>query len=149
MKKLSFVSILLMLSQALWSQKSNYYTTNGYVADGYDVVSYFFDTLVMGKPEYTVVYDGVKFKFSTKENLSVFKSKPQKYIPKYGGYCAYAIGKTGEKVNIDPKSFRIYKDQLFLFYKTKKFDALQDWLKDEHHLFQEAEETGRNYKLIN
>lgn len=147
MKKLSFVSILLMLSHTLWSQKSNYYTTNGYVADGYDVVSYFSNTPVIGKPEYLVVYDGVKFKFSTKENLSVFKSKPQKYIPKYGGYCAYAIGKTGEKVSIDPKSFRIYKDQLFLFYKTKKFDTLQDWLKDEHHLFQEAERNWTKLKV--
>ncbi|MCP9770188.1 hypothetical protein EGI22_19970 [Lacihabitans sp. LS3-19] len=141
MKKLVFLFFLLIVSQALWSQKSNYYITNGYVADGYDVVSYFSNSPLLGNPEFSTVFDGVKFKFSSKENLNLFKTNPQKYSPKYGGYCAYAVGKTGEKVSVDPKSFRIYKDQLFLFYKTKKYDTLQDWLKDENHLFLEAEKN--------
>ena len=49
---------------------------------------------------------------------SALKKNPKKYIPAYGGYCAYAIGAKGTKVAIDPKTFEIRDGKLYLFYNA-------------------------------
>jgi len=45
-----------------------------------------------------------------------FKANPEKYEPAYGGWCAYAMGENGEKVKIDPETYKIIEGKLFLFY---------------------------------
>ncbi len=39
---------------------------------------------------------------------------PDKYEPAYGGWCAYAMGESGEKVKIDPETFKILDGQTLL-----------------------------------
>ena len=63
----------------------DYNTKKGYVAEGYDVVSYFNNSAEKGNKEFTTEFDGVKFKFSSKENLETFKKEPKKYVPADGG----------------------------------------------------------------
>jgi YHS domain-containing protein len=132
------VLIAIVLLQTNHPNK-NYLLTKGFVASGYDVVSYFDNKPILGKDAYIAEYEQVKFKFSSEENLKTFKANPKKYVPKYGGWCAYAIGLNGKKVTVDPKSYRIFKNQLFLFYKTSKNDTLKDWLASEEELFRKAE----------
>ena len=111
--------ILLFISSTVFSQK-NYNLKKGFIANGYDVVEYFNNKAVKGKKTFTETYDGVKFKFSSNKNKEIFKKSPLKFFPKYGGFCAYAIGKTSEKVAINPKTFEIRKGELYLFYNGKK-----------------------------
>jgi len=122
--------LLLIISSALFSQKTEYYLKKGYIAEGYDVVSYFNKKPLEGNKKYQSIYDGVKFKFSSEKNLALFKENPTKYIPQYGGYCAYAIGKTGEKVGINPKTFEIRDGKLYLFYNSWGTNTLKLWLKE-------------------
>ena len=122
--------LLLIISSTLFSQKTEYYLKKGYIAEGYDVVSYFNKKPLEGNKKYQTIYDGVKFKFSSEKNLALFKENPTKYIPQYGGYCAYAIGKTGEKVSIDPKTFEIRDGKLYLFYNSWGTNTLKLWLKE-------------------
>ncbi len=138
--------ITLLLSQNP-SLKTNYLLTDGFVASGYDVVSYFSHKPEPGNNAFITEYERVKFKFSSAENLQIFKSNPQKYIPKYGGWCAYAISLNGSKVTVDPKNYRIYNNELFLFYKRNRSDTLQDWLKNEKELYQKAEINWRKNKI--
>lgn len=133
--KVLLASVLLQTNHP----NKSYLLTNGFVASGYDVVSYFENKPMPGKDAYIVEYEQVKFKFTSEENLKTFKANPKKYVPKYGGWCAYAIGLNGKKVTVDPKSYRIYKNQLFLFYKTAKNDTLRDWLAAEEEFFRNAE----------
>jgi len=63
-------------------------------------------------------------------NLEIFKLDPAKYTPQYGGYCAYAIGKTGEKVSINPKTFEIRDGKLYLFYNAWGVNTLALWSKE-------------------
>lgn len=121
--------LLLFVSVSIFAQK-NYYTKKGVVAKGYDVVSYFDNEAKQGTKEYSATYDGVTFYFSSKENLETFKKDPKKYIPQYGGYCAYAMGVKGSKVSINPETFEIRQGKLFLFYNKGRTNTLDLWIKE-------------------
>jgi YHS domain-containing protein len=84
--------------------------------EGYDPVSYFDNKPLEGKEEIKFTYNGVIYQFSSQTNLTKFKSNPAKYEPAYGGWCAYAMGETGEKVKVDPETFKILEGKLYLFY---------------------------------
>ena len=119
---------ILFFSFTVFSQKENYNTKKGAVANGYDVVAYFSNKAVKGSKKLSYTYDDVTFQFSTQENLNTFKANPTKYIPQYGGYCAYAIGVKGEKVGINPKTFEIRDGKLYLFYNSWGTNTLKLWL---------------------
>lgn len=125
MKKLFFLIVLISLN--IFSQKENYNTKKGYIVGGFDVVSYFKNQPEKGDKKFTVEFDGVKFKFANKENLEKFKKAPQKFTPQYGGFCAYAIGAKGEKVDINPKTFEIRDGKLYLFYNSWRTNTLELW----------------------
>lgn len=122
----SITILLLIISTSLFAQK-NYYTKKGVVAKGYDVVSYFSNKAVEGSKEFSTKYDGVSFYFSSKENLQTFQKNPKKYIPEYGGFCAYAMGAKGSKVSINPETFEIRDGKLYLFYNGGKTNTLNLW----------------------
>ena len=76
-------------------------------------------------------YKQAKYQFSSKENLEVFKSNPEKYRPQLGGWCAFAMI---EGVSINPKSFKVIDGKLYLFYDGVWGDTLKRWnklLKDQ------------------
>jgi len=86
---------------------------------GYDPVAYFKENkAVKGKSEISVLYLGVIYYFSSVENKNAFVKDPTAYEPQYGGWCAYAMGKSGEKVEIDPSTFKIVNNKLYLFYTS-------------------------------
>ena len=121
-----FITILFItISTTFLAQ--NYNLKKGFVAEGYDVVSYFNNKAEKGDKEFTTEFDGVKFKFSSKENLEIFKNNPKKYVPAYGGYCAYAIGAKAQKVSINPETFEIRDGKLHLFYNSWGTNTLELW----------------------
>ncbi|WP_420552030.1 YHS domain-containing (seleno)protein [Tenacibaculum aiptasiae] len=120
--------LLLTVSTVLIAQKTDYNTKKGYVAEGFDVVSYFEDGKpIEGKKKFQSTYDGTKFKFSSEKNLNLFKENPVKYIPQYGGYCAYAIAEKNKKMYIDPEVYEIRDGKLYLFYSSWIGSKLGDW----------------------
>ena len=127
MKKLLIA--FLFISSTIFAQQ-DYNTKNGLIANGYDVVAYFNNKATKGNKKINTTFDGVKFLFSTKENLLKFKKSPKKYVPQYGGFCAYAIGKSSEKVAINPKTFEIRDGKLFLFYNSWGTNTLELWKKE-------------------
>ena len=125
------VILFLSFSSVIFSQSIDYNTKRGYLAEGFDVVAYFTESKpIEGKKDFTVTYNDVRFKFSKLENLKLFKSNPEKYIPQYGGYCAYALAVKGKKVSINPKTFEVRDGKLYLFYNKGKTNTLQFWLNE-------------------
>ena len=107
---------------------------------GYDPVAYFTENkAIEGKKEWSVVNEGIVYYFSSEKNAALFKQSPEKYEPQYGGWCAYAMGATGEKVNIDPETFKILNGKLYLFYNKFFNNTLKTWNKDEVSLKQKAD----------
>ena len=107
---------------------------------GYDPVAYFKQNkAVKGKKEHAVFADGITYRFSTAENKEEFKKNAAKYEPEYGGWCAYAMGNDGTKVEIDPETFKIIDGKLYLFYNRFFNNTLKSWNKDESRLRKNAD----------
>lgn len=126
MKKIA-ITLFLMLGHISFAQSIDYNTKKGYAANGYDVVAYFDGKAINGSKEYSTEYDGVSFKFSSQENKDKFTQDPSQYIPQYGGYCAFAVAKSGRKISINPETFEIRDGKLYLFYNSGGTNTLQLW----------------------
>ena len=99
--------------------------------EGYDPVSYFDGKPAEGKSGIKTTHKGVVYQFATQTNLNKFKTSPEKFEPAYGGWCAFAMGESGEKVKVDPETFKIIDGRLYLFYNFWGNNTLTDWNKEE------------------
>ena len=61
--------------------------------NGYDAVSYFtVNKAVKGNEKHKVTFDNASFYFASRKNKELFEKNPMKYMPQYGGYCAFGMG---------------------------------------------------------
>ena len=113
---------------------------SGIAIQGYDPVAYFTQNkAVKGSKDIALFHEGVTYYFASPQNKELFKANPAKYEPQYGGWCAYAMGSSGEKVEIDPETFKINNGKLYLFYHTWVNNTLTKWNKDEGNLRSKAD----------
>lgn len=126
-------------------RKKNFNVKKNVALEGYDPVSYFDKKPVEGDEEWTAAHKGITYLFSTSANLNKFKAAPDKYEPAYGGWCAFAMGDTGEKVKIDPETYKILEGKLYLFYNFWGNNTLTDWNKNEKTLKSRGDQ---NWKKI-
>jgi YHS domain-containing protein len=85
----------------------------GLMIRGYDPVAYFKEgRQIPGRLDISVEYGGAKYLFSSTANRDAFNADPEKYVPQYGGYCAFGVS-MGKKFDIDPASWRIVDDKLY------------------------------------
>ena len=132
------VSVVAFCQEAV--RKKNFNLEDGIAIKGYDAVAYFTqDKAVKGDKNLSVFYEGATYYFSSSENREAFKKEPSKYEPQYGGWCAYAMGKEGSKVEVDPETFKIVNGKLYLFYNKYFNNTLKSWNKDEANLKSRAD----------
>lgn len=141
-----FTLLLVSFSINFFAQHTDYNTKKGAVAGGYDVVAYFSNQVKKGSKKLSVKHDGVSFRFSSEENLNLFKESPEKYIPQYGGYCAYAIAEKNKKMSIDPEVFEIRDNKLYLFYNPWIGSALEEW--QEGNVKKRQEKGDNNWEKL-
>lgn len=114
----------------------------GIAIQGFDPVSYFtINKAVEGNKQFAAKADGVTYYFSSAGNKELFLKEYKKYEPQYGGWCAYAMGNSGEKVEIDPETFKIVNGKLYLFYHTVFNNTLPKWNADEANLKAKADKS--------
>ncbi len=118
-------------SQSEEVRQKHYNLKKGVSLEGYDPVSYFSAVPQEGKTELRYTYKGVTYQFATPANLARFKTAPDSFEPAFGGWCAYAMGESGEKVKIDPETFKVLEGKLYVFYNFWGNNTLTDWNKDE------------------
>lgn len=107
---------------------------------GYDPVAYFTQKkAVKGKKEIASTFEGVTYYFSSQANKEAFAKNPSGYEPQYGGWCAFAMGDYGEKVEVNPETFKILDGKLYLFYNAYFNNTLKSWNKDEVNLKKKAD----------
>jgi YHS domain-containing protein len=151
MQKLIISSLLLLLFQPLTNaqevlRKAQFNTENSLAVSGYDIVSYYNQKKPSkGKAEFSVSFQGILYQFSNNANKETFKANPIKYEPAYGGWCAYAMGAKGEKVTVDPETYKVINGKLYLFYNQFFNNTLKDWNKDEFNLMSKANTNWKNF----
>ncbi|KEI69755.1 hypothetical protein GV64_02480 [Endozoicomonas elysicola] len=95
---------------------------------GYDTVAYFTqEKPVKGSAKYKFEYLDVEWYFSSEKHLNLFKENPEKYMPQYGGYCAWAVAAKKQRAPGDPKYWKIVDNKLYLNYDSS---VQETWLKD-------------------
>lgn len=100
-------------------------TTYGLAIRGFDPVAYFTENKALkGLPNITVQYDGAIYEFATEQNKAQFLASPAKYIPQYGGFCAWATSQ-GYKADVDPHAFAINDGKLYLNFSAHFRDEFQ------------------------
>lgn len=101
------------------------YSTTGVL--GYDLVSYHTEGKpVRGTGDNLVVVDGITYLFSNEENKKAFEKDPGKYLPAYGGYCAYGVS-VNKKFVGDPEVWKIVDGTLYLNLNR---DIQKTWKED-------------------
>lgn len=139
------ISIRITNAQSVLRTKQ-FNLEKGIAIQGYDPVAYFTQNkAVKGNKQMAAIADGVTYYFSSAGNKDLFLKNYSKYEPLYGGWCAYAMGSTNEKVEIDPETFKIKDGKLFLFYHSWANNTLNKWNKDEINLHSKAD---KNWNLL-
>lgn len=81
---------------------------------GYDPVAYFTEGKPMrGSDSLVHVHDGAAYRFASAEHLAMFEADPAKYLPQYGGFCAYGVS-VGKKFDGDPNFWTVADGRLYL-----------------------------------
>lgn len=93
---------------------------------GYDLVSYHKGGPVKGSGYHVSEHDGVTYLFASKENKASFDKNPDKYLPAYGGWCAFGVS-VGKKFHSDPLAWRVVNGKLYLNLDA---DIQSKWLED-------------------
>lgn len=80
---------------------------------GYDVTTYGEGAPKPGTAEFAVVEAGASYYFESQANADAFKADPQRYLPSFGGFCAYGVS-VGKKFDGDPTIYKIFDNRLHL-----------------------------------
>lgn len=112
----SIALTIFVATVSLWAANSHAddveISTTGVL--GYDLVSYHTDGKpVRGNGNNVVVVDGVTYLFASEANKNAFEKSPEKYLPAYGGFCAYGVA-VNKKFIGDPQVWKIVDGKLYL-----------------------------------
>lgn len=129
----SCVSTLMLL--ALWlgvapviaSSSDELYAEEGIALAGYDPVAYFtMEEALEGSDQYTAEWGGAVWHFVNQDHAALFAADPEKYTPKYGGFCAFGVSK-GYEMKPDVTAWEIHDGQLYLYFSSDVSDV---WAQD-------------------
>lgn len=112
---------------------------------GVDPVSYFTaEGPKDGDFGITAVHEGAIYRFATEANRDQFQKDPAKYLPQYGGYCAFAAA-LGKKFDGDPRIWKIVNDKLYLNVAPA---VAEKWNADQANLIKQADDMWPNIKSV-
>src|SRR5690606_21038944 len=139
MKRLLMYFILIaLIPAACRNQKSEaleVFAPSEGAINGYDHVSYHKERRpVKGDHEYSYEWKDATWYFASEENLSAFKTNPEKYAPQFGGYCAYGMA-NGHKAPTEPDAWTIVDGKLYFNYNK---DVLAKWKANQDALIKQA-----------
>ena len=112
--------------------------SNGVILKGYDPVAYFTrHQAVKGNPAIQTRFGGATYYFVSVADKVAFSKNPSKYVPQYGGFCAYHVSK-GELKDSDPAAFFLYKGKL---YVCSTADSAKEFRSDIDENVRKADEN--------
>lgn len=111
---------------------------DGVAIQGYDTVAFFtLDRATKGQPEFSHEWDGATWWFARAEHRDMFASDPERYAPRFGGYCTGGLS-LGIKRVADPENWYIVDGTLHLHHSP---EGREEALADLNSTLAEAEEN--------
>jgi YHS domain-containing protein len=139
---LLFVTSYAVAQPEVASRRRNFNTVNYVAMREFDPVSYFQGKPTKGTSQFEYNHKGIFYYFANEANRKTFIESPSKYEPAYGGFCAYTVATTGERVKILPTAYKIINGKLHLFYVFNSDNRLDKWQKgDEKKLKASADKN--------
>ncbi len=94
----------------------------GLANQGYDVVAYHtLNKATKGDAKFTEWFHGARYQFISSEHQQMFRENPRKYLPQYGGFCAYAMS-LGKVRPINPEIFSVEDGRLMLQHTQEAYN---------------------------
>jgi hypothetical protein len=96
-----------------WQASADFNTNSTVGAGGYDLVSYQTGKKPLpGNGNFVSTVDKVNYIFVNKDNMEKFNKNKNKYLPQYGGYCAFGAS-VGKKFIGDPNVWEVVEGKLY------------------------------------
>lgn len=134
------LTIILSTNAIAQDKTKAVFTTENGAINGFDPVAYFTESKpVIGKKDITYRWNNAVWHFSSKENMKLFKAKPNKYAPQYGGWCAFGWSR-GYPAKVEADAWSIVNGKLYLNYNK---EVQETWTKNKKEFIIKAD---KNYK---
>ena len=124
----SVLAFFILFTGSVFAAEDPVFTGRGnFAINGYDSVAYHLEMKpVKGKSDFTAEWNGATWRFKNAENRDVFQSDPERWAPKYGGYCAWAVS-NNYTAKTEPEAWSIVDDRLYLNFSLR---VRKTWSKD-------------------
>lgn len=123
---ITIASIAALTTSMFAGQLVNVSGASGIALDGYDPVAFF----TLGKPTHgdpgiSATHEGATYLFSSKEHKRMFESNPKKYLPQFGGYCAYRAA-LNALFPVDISTWQVRDGKLYLNLNPRILKAFNE-----------------------
>jgi len=128
----TYLSMMALAQADPAARLRNFNTNNGLAMREFDPVSYFNSSRPLkGNSKFYHHHKKITYYFANAENLEEFKKSPEKYEPAYGGWCAYTVALNGDRVKVNPVTYKVIDGKLHLFYNYDSDNRLTKWNQNE------------------
>lgn len=130
---ITILSVSIQLSAAAQDKMAHNVDNSNIALQGYSPVSYLdLGIAQRGVKEYKSEHDKIIYYFTSMDQKKKFDKNPSKYLPEYGGFCAFGIY-AGAKFRPDPNKFIVKDGKYYLYLYNLELDAQQLWLAENNH----------------
>ena len=133
--KTTILGLALAVSSVVFAQDkmANNIDNSNIALEGYSPVSYLdLELAQMGNKAYKSEHKKVVYYFTSADQKATFDKNPEKYVPQYGGYCAFGCY-AGAKFRVNPNKFIVEDGKYYLYLTNVELDAKQLWLAENNH----------------
>ena len=122
----SIAAVALLSVSAFAGDLVNVSGASKAAVSGYDTVAFFTDAKpVNGSPFISAEHQAATYFFATEEHKKLFAENPDKYVPQFGGFCAFGVA-LGKLFPVDINTWQVRDGKLYLNLNPdilKKFNA--------------------------
>jgi YHS domain-containing protein len=135
--------LLVMVCNVALADPPVFLNDKGVALQGYDAVAFFtVKKPTKGKASISAKYNDATYYFASAANRSAFEAEPAKYVPQYGGYCAYAAS-LGQKAPADSRQWTVLDGKLYLNYDAR---IQKQWTGDRAAAIEKADKLWDGIK---
>ena len=149
LKSILILAMMVMSVGFVYGQdkKGNNIDDSKIALQGYSPVSYLDLNLAQrGSKQFKTVHNKIAYYFTSAEQKSKFDRNPSKYLPQFGGFCAFGVY-AGAKFRVDPNKFVVSNGKYYLFLNDLEVDAKQLWISEsESKLLKTANKNWKSLK---